>query len=60
MSRRKLKSERELVADINKRFKLFCEEHTDCDKCIFLEVDSSCEMAYLAMLLKKYVDEDNE
>lgn len=41
MSRRKLKSERELVADINKRFKLFCEEHKDCDKCIFLEVDTS-------------------
>lgn len=58
MSRRKLKGERELVADINKRFKLFCEEHSDCDKCIFLEVKGGCEMAYLAMLLKKYADEE--
>ena len=30
-SRRKTKSERELIADLNKRFKIFCNENYDLD-----------------------------
>lgn len=57
--RRKTKGERELIADINKRFKVFCNESYDpegvgCMKCeLDFEDEESCEIQYIKMLLGK-------
>lgn len=44
--RRKTKGERELIADINKRFKVFCNESYDLD-------GAGCEIQYIKMLIGK-------
>ena len=50
--RRKTKSERELVADINKTFTKYCGSHNDCDTCKYQNYDE-CVIEYLRDLLKK-------
>lgn len=62
--RRKTKSERELVADINKTFYKFCarsqfdDENNSCRTCRFRNV-SDCKLEYLKELLSLY-DEDKD
>ena len=57
--RRKTKGDRELIADINKRFKVFCTESYDlegigCMNCeLNFEDEESCEIQYIKMLLGK-------
>lgn len=57
--RRKTKGERELIADINKRFKVFCNESYDlegigCMNCeLNFEDEESCEIQYIKMLMGK-------
>mgnify|MGYP000115851024 FL=1 len=57
--RRKTKGERELIADINKRFKVFCNESYDlygegCMNCeLDFEDEESCEIQYVKKLLGK-------
>ena len=51
--RRKTKSERELVADINKTFTKYCKSQKDCFDCKYNH-SSSCVMDYLADLLIKH------
>lgn len=50
--RRKLKKERELVADINKAFKNYCERQKDCDSCKY-GYTANCKIEYLKELLKE-------
>ena len=52
MNRRKLKGERELASDINKRFNLHCQ-NTECRDCKYLEYRGigRCKINYLADLL---------
>ena len=63
-SRRKTKSERELIADLNKRFKIFCNENYDldnenCNNCPVAKIliqntlVEDCRVAYIKMLLGK-------
>ena len=51
--RRKTKSERELVADINKTFLKYCKSQEYCRECKYTH-SSSCIMDYLAELIDKY------
>ena len=46
--RRKLKSERELVADVNKAIRTYCQHH-DCDSCQFYH-KQDCRFEYLKYL----------
>ena len=50
-SRRKTKTERELIADIHKTFNIFCREN-DCYKCIYRYSDN-CELDWIVGLLEK-------
>ena len=50
--RRKTKSERELVADINKTFTKYCESQNSCDTCKYQNYNE-CVIEYLKDLLKK-------
>ena len=50
--RRKTKSERELVADINKTFTKYCESQSSCDTCKYQNYNE-CVIEYLKDLLKK-------
>lgn len=50
MSRRKLKGERELIADIKKRQKVYCDEQECCKQCKLSVGDDSCEVKYVKML----------
>ncbi len=59
MSRRKTKSERELVADINDVFRKFCDKH-NCIDCPY-QFHEDCKLEYVKDLLKKeYEDEKGE
>ena len=49
--RRKTKSERELVADINKAFLSFCKTR-ECRDCEYNKGYLNCKMAYISDLLK--------
>ena len=49
--RRKTKSERELVADINKAFLSFCKTR-ECKDCEYNKGYINCKIAYIADLLK--------
>lgn len=52
MNRRKTKTQRELVADINKSFGIHCQ-YTECKDCKYLEYRGvgKCKLAYVADLL---------
>lgn len=52
-SRRKTKSQRELVADIRKSHMIFCKEQENCRKCPIFETDKNngCIIEYVKMLL---------
>ena len=50
--RRKTKSERELVADINKTFTKYCGSQNSCDTCKYQNYNE-CVIEYLKDLLKK-------
>ena len=50
--RRKTKSERELVADINKTFTKYCGSQSSCDTCKYQNYNE-CVIEYLKDLLKK-------
>lgn len=50
--RRKLKKERELVADINKTFKNYCERQGACTSCTY-RYSVNCKIEYLKDLLKE-------
>ena len=54
--RRKTKSERELVADINKAFLSFCKSR-ECRDCEYNKGYLNCKIAYIADLLNKYKGE---
>ena len=60
MSRRKTKTQRELVCDINKSFNLHCS-NTECKDCDYLEYRGvgMCKMAYLASLLGEELEVDS-
>ena len=57
MSRRKLKSDRELIADVTKRTKLFCDSYYDpktvgCSNCPLIQYDiADCREAYMHYIL---------
>ena len=59
MSRRKLKSDRELIADLTDRIKLFCDSWYDpaikgCNKCPLVTLGfTDCRVAYIHYLLNK-------
>ena len=55
--RRKTKSERELVADINKSFLTFCRQH-ECKNCEYNKGYLNCKIAYITDLLNKYKGEE--
>ena len=55
--RRKTKSERELVADINKAFLSFCKTR-ECRDCEYNKGYLNCKLAYIADLLNKYNKEE--
>ena len=55
--RRKTKSERELVADIDKVFTKYCKSQEFCSECKYLH-SSKCITDYLADLLNKYRGEE--
>lgn len=60
--RRKLKKERELVSDIHKRFRCFCECN-DCQDCMFHDTSKEgkdCELEYIQYLLKKHIIEEDK
>ena len=50
--RRKTKSERELVADINKTFTKYCGSQSSCNTCKYQNYNE-CVIEYLKDLLKK-------
>lgn len=56
--RRKTKSERELVADINKAFDKFCM-NKECCNCPYKDV-RYCIKSYVTDLLDMYQEEDEE
>ena len=56
MSRRKTKSERELVADINDVFRIFCHKQ-DCRDCPYRFCED-CKLEYVKDLLEKEYDEE--
>ena len=55
MSRRKLKAERELVADIKKRFNIFCQSRTcdptECELFKKTTLKDYCIIEYVKLLL---------
>ena len=57
MSRRKLKSDRELIADVTRRTKLFCDSYYDtktvgCSNCPLIHYDiTDCREAYMHYIL---------
>ena len=57
--RRKLKGERELVADIRKRLRMFCNTQS-CVNCKYNSMDVDCELAYVTDLLKKHPVQEPE
>lgn len=56
--RRKLKKERELVADINKVFRNFCDK-LNCRDCPYKDSDD-CRLDYINDLINKVEDEELE
>lgn len=59
MSRRKLKKERELVADIRKAFNLYhCSGFPFCTRCPLEHYEGSCELGYVEMLLKNHKEDE--
>ena len=50
-SRRKTKSERELIADIHKTFNIFCKSNC-CQKCKY-KSSSDCRLDWVIELLEK-------
>ena len=56
--RRKLKSERELVADIRKCFHTFCQQR-ECSNCEFDGI-MNCAGAYVISLLSSHPEEIDE
>ena len=56
--RRKTKTERELVADINKTFTKFCNKN-QCNNCPFKDADD-CKLEYIKELLSSYKQDDDE
>lgn len=53
MNRRKTKTERELVADINKTYAVMCSKNA-CISCEYKNNEySDCRVAYIAALLNK-------
>jgi hypothetical protein len=56
--RRKLKKERELVADINKVFRNFCDK-MNCRDCPYVNSDD-CKVEYIKELLKRAEEEEDE
>ena len=56
--RRKLKKERELVADINKVFRNFCDK-MNCRDCPYINADD-CKIEYIKELLKHAEEEEEE
>ncbi len=54
--RRKTKTERELVADINKVFTIFCNKNS-CVNCRFNDAED-CKLEYIKELLKIENDEE--
>ena len=56
MSRRKTKTERELVADICKTFSIFCKKRK-CRDCPYNECDN-CKLEYLKDLIEKEFEEE--
>lgn len=57
MSRRKTKTERELVADIKKTHDVFCKKHERCRDCP-LGKEKDCRLAYIIQLLELIEDEE--
>ena len=58
--RRKTKKERELAADINKAYGIFCQKHSSCYGCEYDET-VDCKKAYMLDLMKMAVNlEDKE
>ena len=55
--RRKTKSERELVADINKAFLSLCKTR-ECRDCEYNIEFLDCKMAYIADILNRYKGEE--
>lgn len=59
MSRRKNKSDRELIADLTDRVKLFCDSIYDekvrgCKDCPLAQYETSdCRLAYMQYILEK-------
>lgn len=64
MNRRKTKTERELIADINKRADLFCASYFSpilkgCDDCPLRKYEySDCRISYIVYLLEREVERD--
>ena len=57
--RRKTKTERELVADIHKTFRVFCQKR-ECWECPY-GYSHNCKQDYvLDLLAKSYEDEEDE
>lgn len=56
-NRRKTKTERELVADINKTFQIFCHKQ-DCHDCPYRDA-YDCRVEYLIDLLLVHDNNDN-
>lgn len=54
--RRKLKKERELVADINKTFQHFCQQR-DCRDCPYRNCED-CKIEYIRDLLYREGDDE--
>lgn len=70
MSRRKLKGERELLADINKRFSIFCGDQ-ECETCVLFKKSTvdckydckydckcDCRIEYIRYLYNLYFEEE--
>ena len=57
-SRRKLKSERELVSDMHKTFRHFCKQRV-CWECPY-DGSKTCEEEYILDLLMKSYEKDEE
>ena len=59
MSRRKAKSDRELIADLTDRVKVFCDSTYDdttrgCKDCPLAQYETSdCRLAYMQYILEK-------
>ena len=64
MSRRKLKSDRELIADLTDRTKLFCEGYYDpdtwgCNGCPLVHSQfNDCRLAYIEYILGGYKEDE--